>query len=74
MTLCDLKRDGKAIVLKIDCPQDVRERLVSLGLYAGAKLTLLRVSPLRHTYLVQAGASRVAMRREVAQEVHVWPI
>ena len=74
MTLCDLKKQTKAIVLKVDCVQEIRERLASLGLYAGAKVLLLRISPLRHTYLVQAGPGMFAMRREGAEQVHVWQI
>ncbi len=72
MTILDLKRGTRAVVLKVDASDPVRERLRALGIYAGSKLTLLKCSLFKKTFLVQAGFSRVALGREVAGEVRVW--
>ena len=74
MNICDLKRGNKAVVLKVDHDEVLRARLASLGIYTGAKLTLLKASPLRHVYIVLAGSTRTALSKEVAERVHIWMI
>ena len=72
MTICDLKRGARAVVLKVDADAPVRERLHSYGLFTGAKFTLLRVSMFKKTYLLQVGGTRVALGRDVAAGVRIW--
>ena len=72
MNISDMKRGKNAVVLKVEHDDELRARLASLGIYTGAKLTLLKVSPLRHTYLVLAGSTRTALSREVAEGVRIW--
>ena len=66
MTLNELKRGDSAVVLRTDVPSPIRERLRSLNVYPNAKITVVKVSPMKKTYLLQAGNSQVAMRREIA--------
>lgn len=72
MTICDLKRGARAVVLKVEGEASVRERLHSYGLFAGAKVTLLRVSMLKKTYLLQVGGTRVALEKTIAAGIRVW--
>ncbi len=72
MNLCELKRGERAVVLKVELPPPIRERLCALRIYAGAKLVLLKTSLFRRTFVVQAGSSKVALRREIAAGVRVW--
>ena len=74
MNICDLKRGDKAIVLKVEHGGELKERLISQRVYAGAKISVLKVSLFKHIYLIQAGNGKVAMEREVASGVHVWRI
>ena len=74
MNICDLKRGGNAVVLRVELDEELRARLASLGIYTGAKLKLLKASPLRHTYLVLAGSTRTALSKEVAKGVRIWTI
>lgn len=72
MNICDLKRGERAVVLRVECEGEEHARLVSLGLFAGATIAVLKISPLRHTYLIQAGNNRFALGKEIAKGVRVW--
>ena len=72
MTICDLKRGARAVVLKVEQPVAVRERLHSYGIFTGAKIVLLRVSMFKKTYLLQVGGTRVALERDIAAGIRVW--
>lgn len=72
MTICDMKRGESAVVIRVELEEDLRARLASLRVFAGAKITLLRVSLLKHTYLVKAGSADLALEREIARGVRVW--
>ena len=72
MTICDMKRGSRAVVLKVEQPVAVWERLRSYGIYTGTKITLLRVSMFKKTYLLQVGSTRVALGRSVAAGIRVW--
>ncbi len=74
MTVCDMKKGMRAIVLKVEGAEAIRERLRFLGIYKGAKLVLLKVSFMKSTYLVQAGSSRAALGKDVAAGVYVWKL
>ncbi len=74
MCICDLKRGERAVVLKVEQSAPVRERLRAFGIFTGAKLTLLKVSPLKKTYLVEAGSGKIAVGREIAAGVRVWRV
>lgn len=72
MTLNELKRGDSAVILRTDVPSPIRERLRSLGVYPNAKITMMKVSPFKKTYLLRAGSSQVAMRREIAAMIRVF--
>ena len=74
MTVCDMKKGTRAVVLKVAGEEAVRERLRFLGIYKGAKIALLKVSLTKSTYLVQAGSSRAALGKDVAAGVFVWKL
>ena len=71
MNICDLKKGERAVVFHVNLPVAMRERLRFLGIYSGAKLVLLKVSLFKKTFLVQAGSAKVALGRDVAEEVRV---
>lgn len=74
MTVCDMKKGMRAIVLKVEQPEPIRERLRFLGIFKGAKIVLLKISLFKSTYLVQAGSSRAALGKEVAAGIFVWKL
>ncbi len=74
MTICDMKKGMRALVLKVEAGEAVRERLRFLGIFKGAKVALIKTSLWKSTYLVQAGGARVALGKEVAAGVFVWKL
>lgn len=71
MNITDLGLGERGIVLAVDCEQSVKERLRALNIRSGGVVRILKVSFFKKTYLLQAGVSRVALRREVAACVTV---
>ncbi len=71
MTVCDMKVGDEAEVVKIELPDDVKERLKYLNVRIGATLFLLKVSLFRRTFLIQARSAKVAVGREVAMGIAV---
>ena len=57
--------------MQVSCGAELKERLRSLNICAGGAVELLKVSFLKKTYLVQAGGSLIALRKEVAECVNV---
>ena len=72
MTICDIKRGTRVVVLKVEASEPVRERLCALGIHTGSKITVLKVSLFKRTFLVQAGPNKIALGRDVASEIRVW--
>lgn len=72
MTVCDLKSGDKAVVLKVELPEEMQARLRYLNVYKGANVSVLKISLLKKTYLLQARSARVAIDRETAAGIRVW--
>ena len=70
MDITQLKRGERAVILSVEAPATLKERLSALNLRTGAEVFLLKTSLFKRTYLVRAG-SVVALRREVAQCVKI---
>jgi len=74
MTMNDLRRGERAVVLKVELPVLLKERLRSLGVFTGAKLTVLKVYGRKKIRLIQAGSAKVALDGETASGIKVWTI
>ena len=74
MSICDLKRGEAAIVLSVAAEPALRERMKILGVYAGARVKLLKSSLLRRTFLLSTGTGRAALGRSVAAGVKVCKV
>lgn len=72
MTVCDMRRGDRAVVLNVTQEESVKERLRALGVFSGANVRLVRVSLFKKTYLLQTSSAKVAMGRDVAEGVRVW--
>lgn len=71
MTVCDMKAGEEAKIVKIELSDRVKERLKYLNVTVGASLFLLKVSPFKRTFLIQARSAKVAVGREVAKGIAV---
>lgn len=72
MNVCDLKKGERAVVLKVELPDAVRDRLRFLNVYKGANIVLLKVSFRKKTYLLQARSAKFALDRQTAEGIRVW--
>lgn len=66
-TLRTLKRGMHARVVGVRGDGALLSRLTALGLRPGETVTLLRVSPMRRTFLLQTEESVFALGREAAE-------
>lgn len=71
MNITDLQRGERGVVLNVACAAPLKERLRSLNVRTGGVIRVLKVSWLKRTYLLQAGGSKLAIRREVARCVTI---
>lgn len=71
MTVCDMKTGEEAEIVKVELPSEVQERLRYLNVSAGAHIALLKTSPFRRTYIVQARSAKLAIGREVAEGIKI---
>ncbi len=74
MTMNELRRGDRAVVLKVELPMLLKERLRSLGIFTGARLKLLKGSPKKGNWLLQVGSAHVALDRETAAGIKLWKI
>lgn len=74
MNVCGMKAGESAEVLGVDFSNEIKQRLRYLGVTEGARITLLKVSPCKRTYLVQAPSAKIAIGREVAEGIEVCKI
>lgn len=71
MTVCDLKKGERAVVVRVETDEPLKERLRMLNVTGNRKITLLKTTPFGKTFLLGAGSAMVALRREVALAIKV---
>ena len=69
--LTSLSKGMRAKIAEVEGGRALRSRLAALGVRPGEEVTLLRVSPLRRTYLVGTEESVFALGKEAAACVKV---
>ena len=71
MNANELKKGDHAVVIKVELPMLLKERLRSLGIYTGAKFAVLKRSLRKKVFLVQTGGAKVALDSELAAGIKV---
>lgn len=71
MNITQLKVGECGRVVSVTCEKALSERLSSLSVRAGAEVRLLKVSFFKKTFLIGAGSSQIALRKEVAECVSI---
>lgn len=69
--LSDLKVNEKCEILGFSFNREGIERLESLGIKKGEKITSLRIAPYSHTVIIAVGGRLFALRGETAEGVLV---
>ena len=71
MTLKDCRQGARARVAGVHTSEALGARLRALGLFCGAEVSVLRVSPRRRVWLVETAFSTFALGAEIAESVEV---
>lgn len=71
MNLSDLKVGERGLVMKVNVPPDLRERLRSLGVGAGRTVRVLRYSLFKSSIMIETTESIIGLRREIAKKTEV---
>jgi ferrous iron transport protein A len=71
MTLDKLQKGQKAIVISINAPKALKDRLTSFGLLKGEEIELKTHSLAKQTFEVAIGHTFIAIRDEEAKKIKV---
>lgn len=74
MTLDELGKGERAVVLTVELSRLLKERLRALGVFTGEKLLLLKVSRRKKIFIVQTlrGGTKLALDKETAAGIKIW--
>jgi ferrous iron transport protein A len=73
MTLDQLKDGEAAVVSRLALEGEAAVRLMEMGLFEGARLTVLRRAPLGDPIEIQLGDYRLSLRQAEARGVELEP-
>lgn len=71
MTLSQVNKGKDIVVLDFACKGINRQRLMDLGIFKGAKITVSGLAPLGDPMIVEAGDCRIAIRKKDAEMIIV---
>lgn len=73
-TLVELKRGERAVVDRLDLPDDVARRLMELGFLPGHIITPGLSAPGGDPQVFRVDGSEVALRRDTAAKIFIRPV
>ena len=73
-TLIECKKGCKVIVVKLNAPIELKQRLISFGIMKEANIEVLEHAPRKSTIEVKVGKMRIALRAEEAELIEVKEI
>lgn len=71
MSVFDLKKGECAYIKSCNLSGNASSRLLSLGVTAGKKVTVIAFSLFKSSVLLSCGAVRLAIRKGLAQQIEV---
>jgi ferrous iron transport protein A len=71
MELSDLKKDQKAVIKKINCNNELKQRFYSFGITKGAQIEVENVSLARNTIEINVENTSIGIRVEEAKAIEV---
>lgn len=72
--LRDLPEGSKAIIEKVDLPEDLRERIFGMGFVPGKIVETVKKAPLVDPIVYKIGDFRVSLRSSESSKIYVRPI
>jgi len=74
INLSDLQLNQKAIVLKVNCKDELKQRFYSFGLIKGASVLVEKISLAKNTIALLVDDTSIALRLEEAKQIEVEKI
>lgn len=74
MKLSNLNKGQKAIIKKIDCNFELKQRFYSFGMIKGSELEVENISLAKNTIEINIEDTSIALRMEEAQSIEVEAI
>lgn len=71
LSLSDLQKGDTGIVTDIRLDHGTENRLADMGIWRGARITLLRAAPLGDPIEFYAGNCRIAIRKKEAAHIYI---
>ena len=72
MNITDLKRDDKAVIISLrSIEKSFMDRLMDLGIYEKASITLLNILAYDNLYLIEVDDIEICLRKEDALNIEV---
>ncbi len=72
--LSQMNAGDKAIVVRIDANEELKQRFFSLGLHKGSQLQIKATSIAKSTMEIEVGTTLLALRYEEAKSIEVQKI
>ncbi len=72
-TLAHLRRGERAVIDRLDLPEDTARRLMELGFLPGSTVTAGRSAPGGDPRVFQVDGSEIALRKETASRLKLRP-
>lgn len=67
----ELKKGDKGTILKITASGPIKNRLFAMGIVPGSQILVLDYTLLKKTWEVESSNTRIALRKEEAEEIFV---
>jgi ferrous iron transport protein A len=72
--LSQMNTGDKAVVVRIDANEELKQRFFSLGLHKGSQLQIKATSIAKSTMEIEVGTTLLALRYEEAKSIEVQKI
>lgn len=69
--LNDLKLEEKGFIKEINCDDNIKRRLLDLGLIEGTDVKLVLVSPFKDPKAYEVRGTTIALREEDAKKIYI---
>jgi len=73
-SLADLPVGGRAKIAAFNLPEEIRQRLMEMGLTKGASCTLVRFAPMGDPIEIEVRGFHLSLRKAEAQGIEVTPL
>ena len=73
-SLADLPVGGRAKIVAFNLPEEIRQRLMEMGLTKGANCTLVRFAPMGDPIEIEVRGFHLSLRKAEAQGIEVTPL